>query len=275
MNFHSDEWIMDRVREHYNEALEHFPEHKVVGIFYQGSGNYGLDYEDSDVDTKCIVLPNIKQLCNNQLTSVTHIRKNDEHIDFKDVRIMFETFTKQNLNFLEILYSKYHIINPLYEGIWNEVIVKRDDITNMNHHSLIKSMKGIAGEKYHAMEHRYPSRIEWLDKYGYDPKQLHHLFRIREFMQRWINGEHFGDCLISVEPEWLVDVKKGKYYIDDARRLGKAAMDNIQKMYDDYLKICNYESNTSIFGFLDDLSYRMIKTGIEKELEYNETHSET
>ena len=267
MNFHTDEWIMDRVREHYNEALEHFPTDKVVGVFYQGSGNYGLDYEASDVDTKCIVLPTTKQLCNNQLTSITHVRKNDEHIDFKDIRIMFETFTKQNLNFLEIMYSKYYIINPIYEEIWNEVIAKRDDIANMNHHSLVKSMKGIAGEKYHAMEHRYPSRAEWLDKFGYDPKQLHHLFRVKEFMHRWISGESFEDCLISVESEWLVDVKKGKYNLDDARRLGKDAMDCIQRMYDDYLKICNYQTNTSVLGFLDDLSYRMIKIGITKELE--------
>ena len=271
MNFHSDEWIMDRVREHYNEVLEHFPEHKVVGVFYQGSGNYGLDYPDSDVDTKCIVLPTIKQLCNNQQTSITHIRKNEEHIDFKDVRIMFETFKKQNLNFLEILYSKYCVINPLYADLWSEVIAKRDDITNMNNASLIKSMKGIAGEKYHAMEHRYPSRIEWLDKYGYDPKQLHHLFRIEEFMYRWIGGESFENCLVSKTPEEMIEVKKGKYNLDDARNLGKEAMDFIQHMYDDYMKICSYETDTSISDFLDNVSYRMIKIGVIQEL-YNGSH---
>ena len=37
MNYHSDEWIMDRVREHYNEALEHFPEDRIVGIFYRNA----------------------------------------------------------------------------------------------------------------------------------------------------------------------------------------------------------------------------------------------
>ena len=61
----------------------------------------------------------------------------------------------------------------------------------------MKSMKGIASEKYHALEHRYPSRIEWIDKFGYDPKQLHHLFRIEEFMDRWIYGDSFSNCLIS------------------------------------------------------------------------------
>ena len=52
MNYHSDQWIMDMVQEHYNEALESFPKDRIVGIFYQGSGNYDLDYEGSDVDTK-------------------------------------------------------------------------------------------------------------------------------------------------------------------------------------------------------------------------------
>lgn len=30
MNYHSDEWIMDRIREHYNDALEYFPEDRIV-----------------------------------------------------------------------------------------------------------------------------------------------------------------------------------------------------------------------------------------------------
>ena len=31
------ERIMKRLQEHYNEALEHFPEDQIVGIFLQGS----------------------------------------------------------------------------------------------------------------------------------------------------------------------------------------------------------------------------------------------
>ena len=66
MNYHSDHWIMDRVQEHYNEALESFPKDRIVGIFYQGSGNYGLDYEGSDVDTKLIVTPTFKDIAMNK-----------------------------------------------------------------------------------------------------------------------------------------------------------------------------------------------------------------
>ena len=266
MNYHSDEWIMDKMREHYEDACKQYPTNRIVGIFYQGSGNYGLDYEDSDVDTKCVLAPSLKELAESVTTSTTYIRTNDEHIDFKDVRVILETFRKSNLNFLEILYTKYYIINPIYEEEWNKLIQARDSIVKMNLPSLIKSMKGIAGEKYHAMEHKYPSRMEWINKYSYDPKQLHHLFRIKEFMCRWIDGEPFEKCLISCEPEWLVDVKKGKYNIDDARQLGKGAMDYIQRKYDDYLKTCDNTINESIFKLFEEVSYNIIKTAITLEL---------
>ena len=267
MNFHSDEWIMDGVREHYNDALTQYPKYRIVGVFYQGSGNYGLDYEGSDVDTKCVLAPSLKELSESKMTSTTFVRENDEHIDFKDVRAMLETFRKSNLNFLEILYTKYYIINPIYEAEWNKLIEARDSIVSMNLPSLIKSMKGIASEKYHALEHRYPSRIEWLDKYGYDPKQLHHLFRIEGFMDRWIEGESFADCLISTEPEWLIEVKNGKFDLETARKRGKEVMDFIQEMYEKYLKTCDGSVDESIYKLFEEVSYNIIEIGIRKELE--------
>ena len=269
MNFHTDDWIMDKMRNHYNDALAQYPEHRIIGIFYQGSGNYGLDYEGSDVDTKCVLAPSLKELAESKTASTTYVRENDEHIDFKDIRVMLETFRKSNLNFLEILYTKYYIINPIYEKEWSKLVKARDSIVKMNLPSLIKSMKGIASEKYHALEHRYPSRIEWLDKFHYDPKQLHHLFRIKEFMHRWTNGESFANCLISVEPEWLVGVKKGKYNLEEARRYGKSSMDWIEVLYKSYLETCDKTIDETIYKLFEEVIYNTIKIGITKELEIN------
>lgn len=118
MNFHKDNVIMRRLREHYDEACGLIPEDRIVGVFLQGSQNYGLDYEGSDVDSKCIVIPTLEDICfNKKAISTTHIRKNDEHIDLKDIRLMFQTFRKQNMNFVEILFTEYKIINPLYEDL--------------------------------------------------------------------------------------------------------------------------------------------------------------
>ena len=139
MNYHSDKEIMERVREHYNEALEYFPEDRIVGIFYQGSGNYGLDTPTSDVDTKLIITPTFRDLAmNKQPVSTTHVRANDEHIDFKDVRLYCQTFRKQNLNFLEILFTPYLVVNPLYKTEWDRLVTAREQIT---HYDLVRAIK--------------------------------------------------------------------------------------------------------------------------------------
>lgn len=37
-NYHSDEWIMEQVNRHYQEALTLFPEDRIVGVFLQKIG---------------------------------------------------------------------------------------------------------------------------------------------------------------------------------------------------------------------------------------------
>ena len=116
MNFHSDEWIMKQLWRHYNEALKLYPEDRIVGVFCQGSQNYGLDFEGSDIDTKCIITPTFEEIAmNKKPVSTTHVLDNNEHLDAKDIRLYIQTFKKQNLNFLEILFTPYKII--LMNGI--------------------------------------------------------------------------------------------------------------------------------------------------------------
>lgn len=267
MNYHSDEWIIDRVGEHYEEALTCFPKDRIVGIFYQGSGNYGLDYEDSDVDTKLIVTPTFKDIAmNKNPVSTTHIRENDEHTDWKDIRLYIQTFRKQNLNFLEILFTPYKIINPIYEEQWNRLIDAREDIAHYSPVQAIKSMRGIAKEKYFALEHHYPSRMEWINKFGYDPKQLHHLFRVEEYLERYINGESYADCLLSKQAEYLKSVKKGCYTLGDARWMSKVSIDRIDEMCEEFLKNHDSSVDTKVDALLDDVQYNIMKIAIKKEI---------
>lgn len=87
--------INKRLKDHYLESLEYFKENQMVGIFLQGSQNYQLDLPNSDVDTKLIVVPSFKDIAlNRKPVSTTHIRANEEHIDFKDIRLYMEVFRK-------------------------------------------------------------------------------------------------------------------------------------------------------------------------------------
>lgn len=258
---------MDRVKEHYNEALEYFQEDRIVCITLQGSQNYGLDYEDSDVDTKLIVTPTFKDIAmNRKAISTTHIRSNEEHIDFKDIRLYIQTFRKQNLNFLEILFTKYAIINPMYKAEWDRLVEHNEAIAHYNLVQAIKSMRGIAKEKYFAMEHHYPSRMEWINKFGYDPKQLHHLLRVEDYIERYIDGERYVDCLNPRLPEYLKDVKKGCHSLESAQFIADKVIEHIDEMYDEFLKTCSVESNPEVDALLDDVQYNIMKIAIQKEI---------
>ena len=111
-----EQYIKEQVLRHYNYIKDKYD---VVYLGLQGSQNYGLDVYDtdykSDVDTKAIILPSFKDIVyNRQPVSKTIVLENDEHIDVKDIRVMFENFKKQNINFLEILFTDFYVINEEY-----------------------------------------------------------------------------------------------------------------------------------------------------------------
>ena len=273
MNYHSNEWIMNGIKDHYNESLQHFSEYQIVGIFYQGSGNYGLDYEKSDIDTKLIVIPSFEDIAfNRKPVSTTHVKENDEHIDFKDIRLYMQTFRKQNLNFLEILFTDFKIVNPEHEANWGVLVDNRERIARYNPYQAIKSMKGIAMEKYHAMEHEYPSKIEVLKKYGYDPKQLHHLLRVEEYIGRYIAGEAYEDCLRPRRPEYLLDVKRGYYDLDTARVVANTAINNVIRVADAFAEKVENKSDPEVDDILDGVQYGIMRQSVANEFLEDEVY---
>ena len=61
--------------------------------------------------------------------------------------------------------------------------------------------------------------MEWINKYLYNPKQLHHLLRVEEYIERYINGESYEKCLQSKMPDFLKQVKLGASFDLDAARV--------------------------------------------------------
>lgn len=280
MNYHTDEWIMNGVREHYEEALEYFPEDRIVGIFLQGSQNYGLDTENSDIDTKLIVTPTFNDLAFNlKPVSTTHIRENNEHIDFKDIRLMLQTFRKHNINFIEILFTPYYILNPKYEYFWEQLIAEREMIAHSNPLASFKAMRGVALEKYHGLSHPYPSKADILAKYGYDPKQLHHLLRIDRFMEAFMDDNTYEDCLIpgELDSDLLNIIKtcpeKLGLDLNSAQRLADYTLETIEKKYTLFTsgwtdkEIKESKSYKDTEELLDRIQYAIMEEAIRSELD--------
>ena len=266
-----DKKIFLGLDEHWKDALKHFNKDNVVGLFLQGSQNYGLDYEGSDIDTKLIITPTFKDIClNRKAVSTTFVRENDEHIDFKDIRLYMDTFRKQNLNFLEILFTDYFIINSSeYFNQWDRLVERREDIARMNIYRAVKSMKGIALEKYHAMEHRYPSKADIVDKYGYDGKQVSHLIRVDDYLERYIAGESYESCLrpSSSKQERIWDYKMlDRIPLEEARIEATRVVEHAVRIADEFCAKCEDNENQEIRELLDDVAYNIMKISVEREL---------
>lgn len=270
-----DGLIYKQVNDHYDEALTLFPDSRIVGLFLQGSQNYGLDYEGSDVDTKLIVVPTFEDIVfNRKPVSTTHIRANEEHIDLKDLRLYFQTFVKQNLNFLEILFTDYAVVNSRYEDQWDILLDNRELIAHMNPHRAVKSMKGIAMEKYHAMEHEYPSKIDIISKFGYDGKQVHHLLRVEDYLRRYIAGESYADCLRPSPQivDKLMAYKKQMVPLDIARKEANESIERIVLMAEDFCSKNKDEVNPKAQEILNKVQYEIMRRAIVDEFKCDEVY---
>jgi hypothetical protein len=257
--------IMDRLHEHYQE-VENMG-YKIVGVFLQGSQNYGLAYEDSDIDSKAIILPRFDDfVLNNKPVSTTHILENDEHVDLKDIRLMFDCFKKQNINFVEILFTEYRIINPKYMTFIQRLFDNNESIGRYNIYAAINCMSGMSMEKYKALEHPYPATMDKIEKFGFDPKQLHHILRLREFIVRYLSGEKYADCLISKDREYLIDVKKGIHTLEEARILAKETCDLTYEIKTKYMENNPPIVNKECEKLLNEVLVDIIKHNFKSEL---------
>lgn len=97
-------------------------------------------------------------------------------------------------------------------------------------------------------------------------KQLHHLLRVEEYIERYINGESYESCLQPRNPEYLIEVKKGYHNLEEARKIGKESINHIDTICKKFVER-PFETNEDIGALLEDVQYNMIKIAITKEIE--------
>lgn len=259
--------IMKRVNEHYEYLQKQG--YEIVFLALQGSQNYGLDVYDndyiSDVDTKAVILPSFEDFVyNKEPVSKTLVLENEEHIDVKDVRIMFEMFRKMNISYIELLYTKFKIINPKYKNIVKELFKQKEEIASINRNQFLRCIAGMAMEKEKALCHPYPNLIEKINKYGFDGKQLSHCVRLQEFIERYVNGEKIENCYISKIPTTLINLKKnldhdGINYLDveEAKKICKHCNFIIKTIKDDEIKEPDTINEKGI-NILSNIKYNLL-----------------
>lgn len=261
--------IINRVGEHGLDALERYPDTQFLVIALAGSQNYGLDTENSDVDTKMLVIPSLVDISlNRELVSKTLVRKNSEHTDMKDYRLYFTTLKKQNPNFVEILFTDYTVVNPEYQVEWDRLIAIREQIARLNPHKTILSMRGIVHQKYKQFANENSIRGDLVKKYGYDGKQAYHLLRIEHFIDKYIENV---DYAIALRPEAelrekLFDYKLNKVPFVEAKVEMERVYNKITQLTEDYLAKNPSLNDIETEKEMDLIAYEIIKKSLRKEI---------
>jgi hypothetical protein len=242
--------------------------HNVLGVFLQGSQNYNLSYAGSDIDTKAILIPSFEDfVLNRKPVSTTLVKEDNSHIDLKDIRLMHECFRKQNINFIEILFTKYKYLNPEYVELYQPMFDNNERIAHYNNYAAVNCIAGMVYEKHKAMEHPYPTLKDKIEKYGYDNKQLHHILRCEEFLKRYINGVPYAECLIPTRPQALIDIKASYIYsLEEARKIADNCMfitkDVKQKYMDTHEVVIDREVDT----IMNNVLINVLKYAFKKEI---------
>lgn len=199
--------IMDALREHKERVLQDYTEDQLLGVFLYGSQNYGISTENSDVDTKAILVPTVQDLVLEKPVSREIQLENGEHCEVKDIRELIRMFEKQSINFIEVLFTDYCWINPKYNHIWKKYFINnREEIAHMHERHTIMSAYGQA--------------IYSLKQNKTDGKKFANGLRLYRFLEKYLAGANyseaidvsFGDTELAKK---LIDYKRGLIIVDE------------------------------------------------------------
>ena len=231
------------------DTLQSYKEHieaqgyYVYCIMLKGSQNYNLSDEESDIDANAILIPKLADIRSNIKPKFTFPTG---EVTCHNIYSFAEIVAKGNPQWSEAVNSKYVLGEPLD-------MFKKYSINP-------SALKGMFMEKVHALDKRYPSRAKYIDKYGWDGKQLHHLIRLYDLLVKdKIIHEYHGK-----DREYMLSIKRHKFTLtkEDSFLLRDEYVEKFNKIYEEkkttYIPIpIDYELIDSIVMKHYYISYKL------------------
>ena len=267
----SNAQVMTKVFEHakaVDEMCEKNGGKRILTVLF-GSQNYDLDTDQSDVDTKSIVAPDVENWLWNEVHYDNINMSDGSHAEIKNVTAMFKQFIKGNINFLELLYSPYVDIAPGWEWFYEELIAQRDNISRHNMykqgHTWISYCQQMRERTTHCSQFAELKDGEHVDSMGYDynlhynPKALMNALRLKESCIRFFEFQQPFDEAIDMGDmrETLLKVKMGN--------LDRETVNNICNDLDVWIVrfdsyITNHYTDHEVFDAIGYLKKLAVKT---------------
>lgn len=244
-----------------NEVFEHLTSlgYNVVFVSLYGSQNYNMVTPVSDLDYKAVILPTLEQLVRNNKPVSKSIEYNGGLIDLKDIRLFTDIIIKCNPAYLETMYTENCVCRPSFLPYLNKV---KEYLPQHNAKAFGKACLGMMLEKQHAMTHPYPIQADEIAEIGYAKKQLHHLVRIGQMLQDFVE-----DNQMALVPKKFIH----KYILRlKTKKIDPLIAIEISKNKIVWAKeIVNEIADTTDYSFVDEIrsvQYNIMLEALRKEL---------
>lgn len=243
--------------------------YNVFAVILQGSQNYGLDIysEDyqSDVDCKVFVFPSFEDVYSgNKVSKVYKVGCKEtglEQIEVKDIRLFSELLSKANPSYIELLATDYVLTN--YRAEFNKLKSFLPKLLDTRAMLFANSVYGMAMEKEKALCHPYPATLDKIEKFGYDPKQLHHIIRLYYLLDGFHKGEGLNLMVEGERKEYLINVKKGSYTLAAALEASKVYTMLLRQLKESY---ANSTPTSEVVRELDEFIKSLVMSSIQRQL---------
>ncbi|MGN0139709.1 MAG: hypothetical protein ACI39B_04360 [Methanobrevibacter smithii] len=261
------------------EKLKSLYGDRVIFVGLYGSQNYGLATGKSDYDFKAIVAPTLKEIIYNKSVSTT-IKLEDGLCDVKDIRLMAQAWKKQNVNFMELLFSDYTYTNSEYLKFIKPVYEFREEIVRLDENKALNCMKGFVFQKYGQLFKDLPSNHQDIVQYGYSAKAFVHMERMCSFIVKYMKRLPYRECLKVNSGErfsWIniknyeptpLSIEDIKEYASHLIEEITYKIDNAGELYGFYCSPRNDKAEKILDSFVEEsIKYYLFK---EQEMKENE-----
>ena len=131
---------------------------------------------------------------------------------------MMSILKKQNVNFLEQLFSYQYLINEAYSQEIEELRRHREAIAHYNPRKCVQTMAGIARSKEgRILRPLSEEKNKTFEEFGYHPKELAQLYRIYCFLFSYTEGLSFENSLDNVNRKEYLRLKTEKLSIEEVK----------------------------------------------------------
>ena len=221
----NNSWVL-AIEKHKDTLLNcGFKEENILGIFTYGSQNYNLDTPTSDWDTKAIIVPILDEvLFDKPISREISIQRGEgewEYCEVKDIREMIKMFEKQNINFIEILFTEYKLVNPKFQKLWEKYFVNNKE--EIARYDMNQAIKSIVGQTKHTIKQN-----------PINGKKIANGYRLLRFLSKYTDEKcSYSECIIipTSEKDWLLKLKQTEKVLPQHSELLLALLENV---YEDY-----------------------------------------